>query len=277
MTTRSRDASLSQFQRQMLRAVLSPDPPAAGIGSAVAALAREPAFAVYRNTAIAGCVEALRANYPAVARLVGDAWFAAAATEYVREHPPHCASLMRYGERWPAFLGRFPAIARLPYLPGVAWIDRAWTDAHLASDAQPADAGWLQSLDASQLAGLTLRPHPAARWRWFDAPVLEIWRRNRAGAPAQCGPDDAAAEPLRWLGGGVLVTRPAHEVVVTAIDAAGCRFLNRCRAGRTLQQAAAEVLVRRPDTDLAAVMRRLLVAGALAAPDAGLQSNRRPK
>ena len=38
----------------------------------VAALARQPAFAVYRNTVVRGLVDAIVANHPAVARLVGD-------------------------------------------------------------------------------------------------------------------------------------------------------------------------------------------------------------
>ena len=49
----------------------------------------EPAgLAVYRNTVAKGCVDALAANFPTVASLVGDEWFRAAPALSAAEHPP---------------------------------------------------------------------------------------------------------------------------------------------------------------------------------------------
>ena len=61
-------------------------------------LARQPGFAVHRNTVMKGCIDALHANYPAVARLVGDDWFRAAAAECARAHPPNDVRLMLYAK-----------------------------------------------------------------------------------------------------------------------------------------------------------------------------------
>jgi hypothetical protein len=62
----------------------------------------EPAgLAVYRNTIAKGCVDALAANFPTVASLVGDDWFRAAAALFAREHPPASAALLAYGEAFP--------------------------------------------------------------------------------------------------------------------------------------------------------------------------------
>lgn len=73
----SNNTSLRQFQDAFALALLDPlVQPAARI----AQLARQPGFAVYRNTVMKACIDALQANFPSVARLVGEAWFRAAAT-----------------------------------------------------------------------------------------------------------------------------------------------------------------------------------------------------
>ena len=46
---------------------------------------------------LADDIDALQSNYPAVARLVGEEWFRAAAAVYVRQTIPVEPSLLRYG------------------------------------------------------------------------------------------------------------------------------------------------------------------------------------
>jgi len=92
-------ATLAQFQDDFIRALRDPDRPA------------PPAFAVYRNTVMKGCIDALQANYPAVARLVGEEWFRAAAAVYVREHLPRTPMLLEYGAGFADFLARFEPAA----------------------------------------------------------------------------------------------------------------------------------------------------------------------
>jgi hypothetical protein len=70
--------SLTQFQDQFAQALFS-----AEAGPEIAPLACQPGFAVYRNTVMKGCIDALQANYPSVMRLVGEEWFRAAAALYV--------------------------------------------------------------------------------------------------------------------------------------------------------------------------------------------------
>ena len=45
-------------------------------------------FAVHRNNRAFGLVEAMRAQFPAVARLMGREVFADAALAFIRQHPP---------------------------------------------------------------------------------------------------------------------------------------------------------------------------------------------
>ena len=242
------NGALASFQQDFSRALFA--------GSdAAASLASQPGFAVYRNTVMKGCIDALEANYPAVVRLVGDEWFRSAAALYVRAEPPRDARLQRYGEGFAAFLRGFEPAAELPYLPFVAQLDRCWTESHVAADARPADAAWLASLAPESLASTVLRPHPAARWAWFDhLPAYSIWQRNRS--------DDVAQDELVWQGEGALLTRPAADVKWSALARGGCAFLDACAAGRPLGEAAEAALGAEADIDLAALLSHLLQRGA---------------
>lgn len=241
------NSALARFQDDFARALRDPDD--------ASGLAAQPGFAVYRNTVMKGCVDALQANYPAVARLVGEEWFRAAAAAYARDCPPRLPMLLEYGDGFEAFLRGFAPAAELPYLPDVARLDRCWTESHAAADAAP-----LAGLDAARIADARLRPHPAARWAWFpDSPAYTIWSRNRAD-----GIDDA---DLDWRAEGALLTRANGAVTWAALSRGGCALLDACAAGATLADAAEAALRADADADLAALMRLLLAAGAFAAPE----------
>ena len=250
------NTELSRFQDGFVQALLAPHDEAP---DHLRALVDQPGFAVYRNTVLKGCIDALQANYPAVRRLVGEEWFRAVAALHVRARPPADARLLLYGLDFPDFLRDFPPAADLPYLRGVARLDRFWTEAHVAADAVALAPAALAGLPLDQLGDLVLTPHPAARWAWFeDQPIYTLWQRNR-GTEAE-GVD--SGDELVWTGEGALLSRPAGAVTWTELDAAGCAFLDACAAGRPLAQAASEALARQASTDFAQLMARLLDAGA---------------
>lgn len=227
----------------------------AGAGHAdVDAWVAQPAFAVYRNTVMKACIDALAANFPAVQRLVGEDWFRAAAALHVADAPPRDGRLLVYGDRFPDFLARFEPAASLPYLPDVARLDMLWREAHAAADADVLAPDALAGLPPEALGTLRLHLHPAARWACFDAhPVFAIWQRNRDAADADA--------PLDWQGDGGLLTRPIDAVHAEPLCHGGCALLDACAAGATLGEAAEGALAARPDTDLAGVLAQLLRAG----------------
>lgn len=248
---------MRRFQEDFARALLASDD-AGSATSSVGELVRQPGFAVYRNTVLKGCIDALQANYPAVARLVGDEYFRAAAAEFARTNLPRAPMLMLYGEGFADFLAAFEPARELPYLPGVARLDRFWTEAHVAPDATPLEADVLARLDAMQLQAQTLRPHPSARWAYFEsAPIYTIWQRNRAPGPID-------ENEIDWRGEGALLVRPRDEVRWIGLDAAGCAFLDACATGGSLGEASAAALDVNPQADLADLGKRLFAAGAFA-------------
>jgi len=252
--------NLREFQDQFARALLDPAPASIDAG-AVAGLVAQPGFAVYRNTVLKGCVDALQANYPAVTRLVGEEWMRAAATVYARTHLPATPMLLDYGAGFAAFLATFAPAAELPYLAGVARLDRLWTEAHAACDARALEPDAIGGMSEDQLAQLVLRVHPSARWMWFDEqPIFTIWSRNRDDREA----DRSDADDIAWQGEGALIVRPFDRVQWMPVGSAEIVFLDQCAAGGSLARAATAALEAEPSADLAQLMARLLTAGAFA-------------
>ena len=256
-------SSLAQFQDAFAAALAAGDgaeAQAAGADLRVAQLIAQPAFAVYRNTVMKGCVDALQANFPAVSRLVGDEWFRAAAVVFARVEPPRQPSLVDYGAGFADFLSGFAPACELPYLSAVARLDRFWTEAHVARDEASVAAEALARLPLASLAGTVLRPHASARWAWFDGqPIASIWARNRDEGERDRG--EANAE-IPWQGEGMLVVRPAAAVCWIPLGQAACAFLDACAAGGTLADAAEAALAVEPQADLSTLIARMLDAGA---------------
>ena len=117
--------------------------------------------------------------------------------------------------------------------PGIALLDRLWTQAHQAREESTLDAGALTSLTPERRAAAVLYPHTAARWAWFtDAAVAHAWGRYRHRGQHS---SDVVS------GTGVLITRLNGAVQWQPLDAVGHAFLCLFADGGTFAQAAAAV------------------------------------
>nr|WP_297524609.1 DNA-binding domain-containing protein [uncultured Roseateles sp.] len=243
--------ALDRFQSEFWRNLWAEPDAEAAPGN----VASQPGFAVYRNTVVKGCADALLSLYPSVHRLTGDAWMQAVALDAVRADPPSGGDLQHYGERFPAFLDEALAGSELPWLGEVARLDRLWSESHVAADAPVLDVATIAGLDPERLAGSRLVPHPAARWRWCgDWPAFSLWDAARARSPDP--------NPPHWQGQGALLTRPSDAVVALDIDAAACALLDACAGGAPLGAALDAIQARFPAFDPGAALGRLLNQGA---------------
>jgi Putative DNA-binding domain len=247
---------LADYQDAFAQALLAEDPRFAA--PELAHLIAQPGFAVYRNTVLKGCIDALQANFPAVARLVGEEWFRAAAAVYARRELPTVPTLLSYGRTFPHFLAGFEPAGELPYLADIARVDRLWSEAHEAADDEVVDPSALVHLAPEDMRRFTLRPHAAARWTWCDEhPVYTLWSRNRGCA-------ESGGE-IDWRGEGVLLTRPHGAVQHQALSREGAAFLAACVKGLSIESAVAVALESEPAVVLAALIDQFLRAGAFAA------------
>lgn len=212
-------------------------------------------FSVYRNNVVVGLVGALEANFPAVCRIVGDEFFRAMARAYVVAEPPISAILLDYGAGFPNFIARFEPAATLPYLPDVARIERAWTEAYHAPEAVASPESTFASIESDRLAELRLAVHPSLGVVRSRLPALTIWRMNV---------DGGVPWPVDLEAGGedALVVRPAAEVEVRSIPYGGAEFVTALAERKSLAQATQAGMAADVRFDLAANLAGLIGAGA---------------
>lgn len=209
-------------------------------------------LSVYRNTIAKGCVDALAANFPTVLSMVGEDWFRAAAALFAREAPPASAALLDYGQAFPAWLERFPPADDLPYLAGVAHLDRLWTEALFAAETPVLTAQALAALAPEVLATTSLPPHPSVRLASFEAGLPSLWSAARAGRE-----DLELSEHAETL----LCVRAKGAVMHRVIGVAETAFLHACRDGLTSAEAAERALLADPTANLAALFATLIADG----------------
>ena len=189
-------------------------------------------LSIYRNTSRSALTNALRLAYPAVHRLVGDDFFAAAADAFITSEPPHTAWLDLYGSGFPKFLRNFKPASRLAYLPDIARLERAVVRAIHAADAEPLVPAQLAIIPPSDHARVCFVPHPSVSLVSSSYPVDAIWR-------AVLVHDDSALSAIDIDAGAVwlLIERRADAVEVIRCEQERWRFARALFAGEPLVAA----------------------------------------
>ena len=205
-------------------------------------------FAVYRNNVVVGLTEALEAAFPVVRKLVGEAFFAAMAGEFLRRHPPQSRIMMLYGAEFPGFLSRFPPVATLPYLPDVARLEQALRESYHAADADPVAPEVLAAIPEAAFLTSRLALAPALRLIRSPWPIHAIWHANTQGGAVQAGAED------------VLLLRPKFDASPIVLPKAAADFIAALLAGEVVATALS---AGGPDLDLPAVLTLLLDGRAI--------------
>jgi len=261
--------SLLELQRNFSTATLFGDSAALAalpiVGGDLDASAR---IGVYRNNVLGNYRKVLAAAFPVVRRLVGGAFFDAAAAHFVRAHPSTRGDVNRYGGDFAVFLAGYPPARELAYLPDVARLEWAIDQAAIAADAAPLDLQALASVAPDALGDLCFLVHPAARLIGSPFPVLRIWQVNQA--------DRSGDEPVD-LGEGadtLLVSRGASGVAIERIARGDHAFLAALDASLTLGNAADRAAAADPDFDLGVALRRHVANHAIVAFHTPSRTNR---
>ena len=236
----------AEFQRSFAQAIAAKMPPRG----------MPPAFAVYRNTWLKGLLDALDANFPTVAMILGPEGFKAVGLEYARDHPADTPVLALYGRDFPDFLAVHPAGRELPYLRDVAALERLWTECFFAADAPALRPKDYASLRPAEMLGLHPRLHPAARFARFETPAVTIWQAHRSEGEFE------EIEP-EWGAERALVSRSDAAVTVTLLDEATYKMLIEIRSGRALGSAIAAAADAYPGSDLSGGVTTIIERGAL--------------
>ena len=208
---------------------------------------------VYRNGFLRSCVEALRAGYPSVDRLVGEERFPALARPYVEAHPPRVASLAEYGEGFPRFVEDARDTHRLDYLASFAALDRAWSEVWFAEDAHTPEATTPADVfdDAEALMNLRGRLAPWVRLVSLDHCALQAWSRLRQGGLERRIEVPRAPQH-------VLIRRCGSDILYRDLERPEHVFIAGIAAGQPCGEAADAALEADAGFDLVAAFASLL-------------------
>src|SRR5258707_6473995 len=145
-------STLLELQMRLRRAVLGGD--TAEIVSAIQGDGLDAAarLGIYRHHAFTTLGDALQGTFPVVCRLVDKRFFAYAAHEYLREHPPHSRYLVEYGADFADFLAGFVPCQDMPYLADVARFEWALNIAATVREATPPQPQTLAAVPAREAA-----------------------------------------------------------------------------------------------------------------------------
>lgn len=217
-------------------------------------------FNVYRNNVVASLTEALKNAFPAVARIVGDEFFAAMARIYVAEEPPTSPVMLDYGKGFPEFIGRFEPVEILPYLQDVAQIERTWVEAYHAPEARSLTPEEFAQISPDHLPGLRVRLHPSLRMVRSRFPSLTIWQMNVAdGVPASVDLDAGGED--------ILILRPDAEVEARLLPPGGAEFIQALGEGHSVIEAMRDATAADCRFDLATSLSGLMSANAFVGYD----------
>jgi hypothetical protein len=141
--------------------------------------------------------DALAANFPALAKLLGEGDFHTLAAEYVRAHDSPFFSIRCYGDELSQFLATREDYAAAPVLAELARWEWAMTSVFDAADAAPLAHETLARLPPPQWAQLRFAFHPSLQRLTLSWNAPQLWQALTADAerPAL----SLAAEPVEWL------------------------------------------------------------------------------
>lgn len=191
-------------------------------------------FAVYRNNVTVSLIDALSETFPVVRQLVGESFFRAMASEFVRRSPPRSPVLAWYGDAFADFAAAFPPAASVPYLADIARLEYARVLAFHAADVAPAALADVAACLAEPLILPSLRLHLQPSLRLIDSPfaIVSLWGAHQGGG------DLATIDPLQPE--CALVLRQGLSLAVMTVPRAAGRFIAALQLGAALGDAVLE-------------------------------------
>ena len=259
-------STLRELQIQLGQAVLGGD--TAEIVGAIRddGLDSTARLGIYRNHFFTTLRGLLQGAFPVVCRLVDERFFAYAAHEYVREHPPRSRCLVKYGADFAEFLADFEPCKALPYLADVARFEWALNIAAGVHEAAPLPLTALAEVPTNEAANVMLRLQPSLRYVVSPWPIDAIWRANQE--------NEVPSVDLASGGARLEIRRSGNAVAWLPLDPATFAFRAALAEGLVLAAAMTVAIAQSPTFDIATAVRQIFADGLAVAYE--LSSEQKP-
>jgi len=240
-----------QFQQYLLRG-------APGIETHVVGSERVPVetrLAIYGGAYGSRLIDALAANYPALAALLGEEDFRALGAKYVSTHDSPYFSIRHYGEALADFLGGHDDYAEVPLLGELARWEWQLSEVFDAADAEPLAAEGLARIAASDWSELRFTWHPSVRRLALLWNVPQLWK---ALTEETARPElSVLSTPVEWL-----AWRSALKTYFRSLEPLEASCLDAARSGRSFGELC-ELLATARGADSAPAAAAALLRGWL--------------
>jgi hypothetical protein len=206
----------------------APEPGLLAVVAPAARLAPADRVRIYADMYFWRILDALRADFPRLAAVLGEERFQALGRAYLARHPSRHPSLRHAGGALPAFLAA-EGLPDLPYLADLARLEWARVEVFDALDAHPVRVEDLRRLPADEWPALRFAPVPALAVLVADWPVDRVWDLAASGeVPAVSGPARTALRVWREGFAVYHVRMDAREEEALGRVLAGCTFATVC-------------------------------------------------
>ncbi len=209
-------------------------------------------FKVYRTSVLDTYRQTLSSIFPVTSRLVGEQFFAQAATHFASKNESTSGDLNRYGNAFPAFLESYRPARDLAYLPDVARLEWRWHEAFHASDSQSLDLEKLAAVNPDDYGRIVFDVQAGYRSLQSSYPIDRIWQENQ---PQHADPELVHLDnERRWL----LIYRFDFEVRIANITRGVHALTEALAQRRQLTDATQFALEAEPDLDIESTVQWLV-------------------
>ena len=214
----------------------------------------EKRLGIHRRNYEVSLVTALLTKFPATVWLAGTSFVTEAATDFIRNHPPHAPCIAEYGDEFPQFLAALPGADGMPYLREFAELERQVGQVSVEIEERCLALADLTEVGTDQLPDIMLRLQPGVRYRGASWPIddlLKLYLTESAPYRYSFEPRDV------WLE----IRGARGEFRIDRLESSEFIFRKSIAEGRSIGSAAESALEANPSFDPGIALVSLIESG----------------
>lgn len=189
-------SQLLELQRNLQLHVLENDGAIANAVDSTASVSAETRLKIYYDAYRLRLIECLQANFPVLARLLGEEAFSRLAQQYLNDHPSQHYSVRWFGHRLVEFLSDHPEYVDRPWLKELAQWEWSIASAFDSLDATPLGIEALAAIAPDEWGTASFVFHSSVRRLTATTNIVAI---AKAAADEKTLPDPGSAGEAEWL------------------------------------------------------------------------------